>query len=254
MGKKRKRERLVGTANADAERVTDPKAKARASSTVWEGVKSLLLALALFLVLRSFVIQNFVITSGSMEETLLVGDFLMVNRLALGGRIPFTTARLPGYSEPRRFDVLVFDPPHEDELKLVKRLVGMPGDTLHMEDKVLFINGERVFEPWARHSDEGDQMDPWMEWQKAYLAPGHDPGEYRPTRDSWGPLIVPEGHYFMLGDNRETSLDSRYWGLLERWRLEGRAVFIYFSYDKESFRPFPWIRDIRWRRIGDSIE
>ena len=254
MGKKRKREHLVGVANADAERVTEPEAKARASSTMWEGAKSLLLALALFLVLRSFVIQNFVITSGSMEETLLVGDFLMVNRLALGGRIPFTTARLPGYSEPRRFDVLVFDPPHEDELKLVKRLVGMPGDTLHMEDKVLFVNGERVLEPWVRHSDEGDQMDPWMEWQKAYLAPGHDRGGYRPTRDSWGPLIVPEGHYFMLGDNRETSLDSRYWGLLERWRLEGRAVFIYFSYDKESFRPFPWIRDIRWRRIGDRIE
>ncbi|MDE2773418.1 MAG: signal peptidase I [Gemmatimonadota bacterium] len=254
MGKKRKRGHLVGTANTDAERVTEPKAKARASSTMWEGAKSLLLALALFLVLRSFVIQNFVITSGSMEETLLVGDFLMVNRLALGGRIPFTTARLPGYSEPRRFDVLVFDPPHEDELKLVKRLVGMPGDTLHMEDKVLYINGERVLEPWVRHSDEGDQVDPWMGWQKAYLAPGHDPGGYRPTRDSWGPLIVPEGHYFMLGDNRETSLDSRYWGLLERWRLEGRAVFIYFSYDKESFRPFPWIRDIRWRRIGDRIE
>ena len=254
MGKKRRRGHIVGATNTGAERTAEPSPKARTSSPFWEGVKSLLLALALFILLRSFVIQNFVITSGSMEDTLLVGDFLMVNRIALGGRIPFTTARLPGYSEPRRFDVLVFDPPHEDDLKLVKRLVGMPGDTLRMENKALFINGERVSEPWVRHTDEGDQRDPWMEWQKAYLVPGHDRSAYRPTRDSWGPLIVPEGHYFMLGDNRETSLDSRYWGLLERWRLEGRAVFIYFSYDKESFRPFPWIRDIRWRRIGDRID
>ena len=202
MGKKRRREHVVGATTADTERAAEPNARAGAPSPIWEGVKSLLLALALFLVLRSFVIQNFVITSGSMEETLLVGDFLMVNRLALGGRVPFTTARLPGYSEPRRFDVLVFDPPHEDDLKLVKRLVGMPGDTLRMEDKVLFVNGERVPEPWVRHTDEGDQVDPWMEWQKAYLAPGQDPSGYRPTRDNWGPLIVPEGHYFMLGDNR----------------------------------------------------
>src|SRR5688572_482240 len=116
MGKKRKRERVYGTPPAGGETAPEEKdAAARgAVGSMWEGVKSLLLALALFLVLRSFVIQNFVITSGSMEQTLLVGDFLMVNRLALGGRIPFTMARIPGYSEPRRFDVIVFDPPHEE--------------------------------------------------------------------------------------------------------------------------------------------
>ena len=222
-------------------------------ASMWEGLKSLLLALALFILLRSFVVQNFVITSGSMEETLLVGDFLMANKLALGSRIPFTQARIPGYSEPHRFDVVVFDPPHENDMKLVKRLIGMPGDTLLMRDRVLHINGEPVDEPWVRHQDVGDEVHPWMTWQLDYLAPGVDPERYRPSRDSWGPLVVPADRYFMLGDNRETSLDSRYWGMLERWRLEGRAVFIYFSYNKDSYRPFAFVREIRWNRFGKGI-
>jgi signal peptidase I len=260
MAKKRKRERVYGTQSAGTPsgagaRPDDQEREARgAGGSMWEGLKSLLLALVLFLILRSFVLQNFVITSGSMERTLLVGDFLMVNRLALGGRIPFTQTTLPGYSEPRRFDVIVFDPPHEENLKLVKRLIGMPGDTLLMENRLLYINGELVDEPWVQHSDVGDQIDPWMDWQKSYLVHGTDQATYRPTRDNWGPIVIPEDRYFMLGDNRETSLDSRYWGLLERWRLEGRAVFIYFSYNKGSFRPFPWVREIRWNRIGDGID
>ena len=249
--KRRKGERVYGKAGERVEASAPP--GPLAASSLWEGLKSLLLAFALFLVLRSFVIQNFVITSGSMIETLLVGDFLMVNRLSLGSRIPFTHTLIPGYSEPHRFDVIVFDPPHEKNLKLVKRLIGMPGDTLAMRDKVLFINGQRVEEPWVRHEDTGDEVHPWMEWQRDRLAPGVDRGSYRPTRDNWGPIVVPPDDYFMLGDNRDSSLDSRYWGLLERWRLEGRAVFIYFSYDRESDRPFSFVREIRWDRIGHGI-
>jgi signal peptidase I len=218
-----------------------------------EWTKSIFIAVVLFLVLRSFLIQTFVITSGSMEETLLVGDFLMVNRAAIGGRVPLTNIRIPGYSEVRRGDVLVFDPPHEDELKLVKRLIGLPGDTLQMLNRVLYLNGEAQDEPYLKHSDVSDEMHPWMSWQREYLADTVDPMSYAPTRDTWGPLVIPEGNYFMMGDNRETSLDSRYWGLLEEWRLEGRAVFNYFSYNKESYRPFPWIREVRWGRIGGAI-
>ncbi len=215
--------------------------------------KSILVAFVLFILLRTFLVQTFVITSGSMEDTLLVGDMLMVNRAAMGTRIPLTTVRLPGYSEPRRFDVIVFDPPHEESLKLVKRLIGMPGDTLQMRNRVLYIDGVAQDEPYVKHSDIADEMHPWMEWQRDYLLPGVDRRSYAPTRDNWGPIVIPEGRYFMLGDNRETSLDSRYWGLLERWRLEGRAVFIYFCYNKESYRPFPWLREIRWGRIGQGI-
>lgn len=215
--------------------------------------KSIVIAVLLFLFLRTFLVQTFVITSGSMEETLLVGDMLLVNRLAIGTRIPGTEVRIPGYSEPQRGDILVFDPPHEPELMLIKRLVGMPGDTLEMRDRVLYVNGEPQEEPYVVHADIGDEMHPWMDWQREYLPDGVDPRAYAPTRDNWGPIVIPEDRFFMLGDNREQSLDSRYWGLLERWRLEGRAVFTYYSYNKDSYRPFPAIREVRWGRIGRGI-
>ena len=259
MAKRKKKERSygkagpVGAAEPHGAAVAE-RQEGGAAGSLWEGLTSLLLALALFLFLRSFVIQNFVITSGSMEETLLVGDFLMVNRVGLGSRVPFTRTLIPGYSEPRRFDVIVFDPPHEENLKLVKRLIGMPGDTLQMREQVLFLNGAAVDEPYVKHDGSGDEVMPWMEGQRDYLAPGTDAATYRPTRDNWGPIVVPADRYFMLGDNRDSSLDSRYWGLLERWRLEGRAVFIYFSYNKGSDRPFSFLREVRWGRIGASID
>jgi signal peptidase I len=218
-----------------------------------EWAKSIAVALALFLFLRTFLIQTFVITSGSMEETMLVGDMLVVNRLALGSRIPGTDLRIPGYSSPKSGDILVFDPPHEETIMLIKRLIGMPGDTLEMRSRVLYRNGDAVDEPYVVHSDVIDEPHPWMEWQRDYLTSDVDARSYSPTRDNWGPLVIPEDRYFTMGDNRERSLDSRYWGLLERWRLEGRAVVTYFSYNKDSFRPFPWIREIRWGRIGGLI-
>lgn len=224
----------------------------RSAAAEWG--RSFLIAAVLFLLIRTFILQTFVITSGSMEDTLLVGDFLIVNRVALGTRVPLTDVRIPGYSEPRRGDVLVFDPPHEERLKLVKRLVGMPGDTLEMRDGQLFVGGVPQEEPYVRHTDDQDGPHPWMDWQRDHLLPGVDPTTYRPTRDDWGPLVVPPEHYFMLGDNRERSLDSRYWGLLERWRLEGRASVIYFSYDSTALEPFPIFTEIRWGRIGDGIE
>jgi signal peptidase I len=212
-------------------------------------------AVVLFLLIRSFLVHTFVIISGSMEETLLVGDLLLVNRAAVGSRIPGTDVEIPGYSRLERGDILVFDPPHEEKLKLVKRLMGLPGDTLEMRDKVLYVNGEPQDEPYVQHLEgsNGDDPYPWMDWQEEHLLPAHDPGSYRPTRDNWGPLLIPEERFFMLGDNRDTSLDSRYWGLLEKWRLEGRAVMVYFSYNKDSLRPFPWLKEIRWGRIGDRI-
>ncbi|MDH3224896.1 MAG: signal peptidase I [Gemmatimonadota bacterium] len=222
-------------------------------SALAEWTKSILFAAALFFFFRTFLIQTFVITSGSMENTLLVGDFLLVNRAAIGSRIPLTDVRIPGYSSVERGDILVFDPPHEEDLKLVKRLIGVPGDTLEMRGKTLFLNGVAQEEPYVVITEYGDQFDGTMLWQREYLVGNTDPAEYRPSRDSWGPIAIPDGHYFMLGDNRDTSLDSRYWGLLEGWRLEGRAVAIYFSYEKESFKPFPWIREIRGSRIGTRI-
>ena len=223
-------------------------------NAVVEWTKSLLIAFVLFILIRTFLLQTFVITSGSMEGALLVGDFLLANRAAIGARIPGTRMHIPGYSAVRRGDVIVFDPPHEPDLKLVKRLIGMPGDTVEMREGELTINGEAQDEPYVKHVDPGgDLPHPWMAWQAQYLVDTVDRPTYRPTRDNWGPLVIPEDRYFTLGDNRDTSLDSRYWGLLEGWRLEGRASFIYFSYNKGSLRPFPWIREVRGSRILSRI-
>ena len=234
----------------------------RAGGTVLEWIKSIGVAVVIFVLLRTFLVQTFVITSGSMEDTLLVGDFLVVNRAGIGSRVPFTDLRIPGYSRPRRGDVIVFDPAHEVKLMLVKRLVGMPGDTLSMRNRQLYLNGQPVDEPYVKHiPDIGDDFpdprvltpDRDMSWQYKHHAPSVDSATYRPSRDNWGPVVVPPDFYFMLGDNREQSLDSRYWGLVEGWRLEGRAVFIYFSYTLDSFLPFAFLREVRLPRIGDVI-
>ncbi|MYG82041.1 MAG: signal peptidase I [Gemmatimonadetes bacterium] len=217
-----------------------------------ETIKTLAIALVIFLVVRFFLIQTFIIDSGSMERTLLVGDLLVVNRAAMGSKIPLTDVRIPGYSEPRRGDVLVFDPPHDDTLILVKRLVGMPGDTLEMRGKVLYLNGEPQDEPYVVWSRPRDTADPEMMWQQRILL-GGPRDDYFPTRDNWGPLVIPPERYFMLGDNRDSSLDARVWGLIERWRFEGRVMAIYYSYNRDSMRPFPWIREVRWGRIADVV-
>lgn len=225
-------------------------------SEALEWIKTIAIAVIIFIVLRSFVVQTYVITSGSMEDSLLVGDHLIVNRMALGGSIPFTDIRVPGYSQTERADIVVFDPPHEDDLMLVKRIVGMPGDTLRMEDKVLFVNGEPAEEPYVKWGDPGgDDRHPQMDWQREYLVDNVNPSDYRPTRDNWGPLVVPEEKYFALGDNRDYSLDSRYWGLLEDWRVEGRASLFYYSYDLDSPRSgwVRWLADARPERIGRRV-
>lgn len=219
-----------------------------------ENLTSFGVAIIFFLILRTFILQTFFITSGSMEDSLLVGDFLVVNRAGVGGRIPFTRAHVPGYSAPKRGEILVFDPPHTDEFRLVKRLVGMPGDRLEMRDRVVYVNGEPLDEPYVRHGPEPDEANPMMAWQGGYLAPEVDRASYRPTRDNWGPLVIPDEYYFMLGDNREMSLDSRYWGLLEKWRIEGKVSLIYFSYNRESYRPFAFIREVRWDRIFNGVD
>lgn len=263
MAKRRDRNREGGTGNSSGSGTPDQKGapasegerKGRKEENAFlEWVKSAVVALILFVVIRSFLFNTFVIISGSMEDTLLVGDLLLVNRAAVGSFVPGTSFRIPGYGNLERGDILVFDPPHEEDMKLVKRLMGLPGDTLEMRDKVLYVNGEALEEDYVQHTpDYSRDTHPWMAWQEEYLLTENGNGAYRPTRDDWGPLVIPEDRYFMLGDNRDTSLDSRYWGLLEGWRLEGRAVLVYFSYNKDSMHPFPWLREVRWNRIGDIV-
>jgi signal peptidase I len=218
----------------------------------WEWIKSFLIAFGLFLVIRTFLVEAFRIPTGSMENTLLVGDFLLVNKAVFGAGVPFTSARTPAFAEPARGDIVVFVPPHEPDRNYVKRLIGMPGDTLEMQAKTLFVNGQPQTEPWVRHSDPNDSYSPGMFWQCAH-APAEAAATCRPTRDNWGPLVIPEHRYFMLGDNRDDSEDSRYWGFVDRPSLKGRPLFLYYSFDPGSSRALPWLSSIRWARLGRRV-
>ena len=249
------------TPPADSDRVEEPKNETAVAGNrvspvrwAWEWTKSVLIAFLLFLLIRTFIVEAFRIPTASMENTLLVGDFLLVNKAVYGAQVPGTAAHLPALQRPERGDIVVFVPPHEPQKNYVKRLVGLPGDTLAMRDKVLFVNGRPQSEPYAVHSDpEGDVWVPGMLWQRDHVVRGVDRQNYQPTRDNWGPLAVPPGQYFVLGDNRDDSEDSRYWGFVEQRAVKGQPLFVYYSFEPRTLRPFPWLTEIRWRRIGGTV-
>ena len=247
---------------SSADRNTESKSSANQTTTrkvgvarwAWEWTKSIVIAFSLFLLIRTFLVEAFRIPTGSMENTLLVGDFLLVNKAVYGAQLPMTRTHLPAFDEPKRGDVVVFVPPHEPDKNYVKRLIGAAGDTLEMRNKILYLNGEPQNEPYVRHTDrENDVYAPSMYWQCEYVPRTDDRRECRPTRDNWGPVVVPDGRYMMLGDNRDDSEDSRYWGFVERDAIKGRPLFIYYSFDSSTLRPFPWLTHIRWDRIGGGI-
>jgi signal peptidase I len=223
---------------------------------IWDWAKSIVVALVVWFFLRTFLVEAFRIPSGSMENTLLIGDFLFVNKALYGAEVPIIHKRLPAVREPRRDDILVFDSVEEEGLKVVKRLIGMPGDTLSMENGELFRNGQRVNEPYAVHSDPTRSEDPiqrakMREWQLPHLV-RRDPSTYQPDLQEWGPIVVPPDSFFMMGDNRDSSYDGRYWGFLPRTNVRGRPLVVYFSYDPSSWRAVPFLTAVRWGRLFTS--
>jgi signal peptidase I len=221
---------------------------------VLEWARSIAIAFVLFLVVRAIGVEAFKIPTSSMESTLQVGDFLLVNKAVYGARIPGIDLHLPPLREPSRTDVIVFHPPHEPERNYVKRVVGVPGDTLEMRDKRLLVNGRPVDEPWAIHIDRNrDAVHPGMSWQRNHLIARPPSGSYLPSRDTWGPIVVPDGRYFVLGDNRDNSEDSRYWGWVDRDQIRGKPWFVYFSWDPDRAERAGWTRSVRWGRIGAAI-
>ncbi len=231
-----------------------------------ESFKSLLGAVLLFLFLRTFIIEAFRIPSGSMIPALLINDWLFVNKLVYGPNIPFTDINLPGYSHPKRFDIVVFksplqiDEPTNPHPTLVKRLVGLPGDTLYMRGDLLHINGEpkpQTGEELRNPVDDPNTTSPLFEWQRKYEIRGSRFGEppEQITLGNWGPLVVPQGHYMMLGDNRHSSKDGRFWGLVPRQNIRGQPLIVYYSFvpSQESDRALPALTDIRWGRLGHRI-
>jgi signal peptidase I len=219
-------------------------------------MRSLGMALVLFLIIRTFLIEAFQIPSGSMERTLLAGDFLFVNKAVYGAQIPGTSARLPGFETPGRGDVIVFEYPKDPTLNYVKRVIGAPGDAVEMRTGQVYVNGVALDEPYVQRVDPlHDNFETEFGWQRGFLV-GRTADErrrYHPTRDTWGPLRVPPGKYFVLGDNRDNSADSRYWGFVDASAVKGRPLVVYFSYDRGARDPLPWLTDIRWNRLGSLI-
>jgi signal peptidase I len=218
-------------------------------------LRSVGMAVILFVIIKTFLVEAFQIPSGSMERTLLAGDFLFVNKAVYGAQIPGTKARLPGFESPRRGDVIVFAYPKNPELNYVKRVIGLPGDTVEMRGGEVRVNGDPLAERYVQRVDPGhDVYDPEFNWQRDYLLGGASVARnYHPTRDTWGPLVVPAGRYFVLGDNRDNSADSRYWGFVGAAAIKGRPLVVYFSYDREAHDALPWLTDIRWHRLGSII-
>jgi signal peptidase I len=222
---------------------------------VWEWTKILAVSVVLFAVIRTFLVEAFKIPSGSMENTLQVGDFLLVNKLVYGAEVPFTHKRLMRLREPQRGDVIVFEWPEDPTKNFVKRLVGVPGDTVEMREGTLIRNGTVLSERYVEHTEP--DMDPAPEdfrWQRDYLVRSANAASaYHPSRNNWGPLVVPKEKYFVLGDNRDNSLDSRYWGFVPDSLVKGRPFVIYYSYAPDTVDTFAWLTHIRWTRLGERI-
>lgn len=222
---------------------------------LWDWAKSMAMALLLFFVVRSFLVQAFKIPSGSMEGTLLVGDFLLVNKLVYGAEVPFTSKRLPAIRTPQRGDVIVFQWPEDPTKDFVKRLVGLPGDTLGMEDGILRINGVRRREGYVSHTEPGsDPSGDEFGWQRQFLVRrAQASSAYHPSRNNWGPIVVAPAHYFVLGDNRDNSLDSRYWGFVPDSMIRGQPMLVYFSYAPDSTSRAAFLTNVRWGRLGARV-
>jgi signal peptidase I len=190
-------------------------------STAREYLESIVIAVILALFIRTFVVQAFKIPTGSMENNLLIGDHLLVNKFVLGPTMwPIERVLLP-IGTIRRRDVLVFKYPEEPDRDFIKRVIGLPGETLEVREKKVYINGAPLDEPYAH-----------------YLTPAADESQYHEVtsfdvRERYGPVTVPPSQYFMMGDNRDNSQDSRYWGFLPRENIKGRALLIYWSYEAE---------------------
>jgi len=197
-----------------------------AKSKVREYAEAIILALILALFIRTFVVQAFKIPSPSMVPTLLVGDHILVNKFLFGFRAPFADGKIMAIREPERGDVIVFRYPRDRKLDFIKRAVAVGGETVEIRDKQVFINGELTAFPQAVFLDEGS---------------------YLTKRDTFGPVTVPEGKVFVMGDNRDNSNDSRFWGFVDVAEVKGKAIVIYWSWDKSRTWP-------RFNRIGDGID
>ncbi|MBW2645625.1 MAG: signal peptidase I [Deltaproteobacteria bacterium] len=194
-----------------------------------EYAEAILIAVVLALFIRAFIVQAFKIPSGSMKPTLQIGDHILVSKFIYGIKIPFTDKTLISGKEPKRGDIIVFVFPEDPKKDFIKRVIGVPGDVIEIRDKKIWINNELFTANYGSYSDS-----------RIF------PASVRP-RDNLGPVTVPPHSLFMMGDNRDQSYDSRFWGFVDFAKVKGKAFIIYWSWDKENF-------GVRWGRLGHLID
>ncbi|MEO0293162.1 MAG: signal peptidase I [candidate division WOR-3 bacterium] len=225
---------------------------------VLKEIKSWGIAIGIILFLRGFIVQTFHVPTGSMKDTILIGDFLIVNRLKYGIKLPFTDKYLIRIREPKRGEIIVFRYPLGGKglfknLNFVKRCIALEGDTVYIEHKRLFVNNKEVEAPYATNRDPNEYPPLNIEkelfqklWEERKLS------KYPYLRDNFGPVVVPEGCVFAMGDNRDESDDSRFWGPVPINNISGSPILIYWSWDPEI--PFSsFLQKVRWNRIGNLI-
>jgi signal peptidase I len=193
-----------------------------------ENVEAILVAVVLALFIRTFVVQAFKIPSGSMKQTLQIGDHILVNKFIYGVKLPFVDKVLIPVKDPKRGDIVVFKFPEDPGKDFIKRVVGVAGDEIKIRNKKVFVNGKPLNHEFGIHVD-----------------PRTFPSSEEP-RDNFGPITVPPDSLFVMGDNRDQSYDSRYWGFVNLKAVKGKAFIIYWSWDKDHF-------SVRWNRLGDLL-
>ena len=194
-----------------------------------ENIEAILVAIVIALFIRTFVVQAFKIPSGSMKQTLQIGDHILVNKFIYGVRIPYVRKSIIPLKKPQRGDIIVFKYPVDPHKDFIKRVIGIPGDKIEIRNKKLYVNQEQVNDDYGVYTDS--------RILSANIRP----------RDNFGPVTVPEKSLFVMGDNRDESFDSRFWGFVDYKALNGKAFIIYWSWDKENF-------GVRWDRLGQILK
>jgi len=207
---------------------TQDGAKSR-KQVVWEYAQAIILAIILALFIRSFVVQAFKIPSGSMLNTLQIGDHILVNKFVYGIKVPLTDKYIVQGKGPKRGDIIVFEYPIDPSKDFIKRVIGVGGDTIQIINKRILVNGQPLEERYSRFTDQ------------VIL-----PANVQP-RDNLGPLVVPPGKLFVMGDNRDESYDSRFWGFVDQSKVKGKAFIIYWSWDNRGL-------GVRWSRLLNMVD
>ena len=194
-----------------------------------ENIEAILVAIVLALFIRTFVIQAFKIPSGSMKNTLLIGDHILVNKFIYGVKVPFLQTTIVPITNPKHEDIVVFKFPEDPSKDFIKRVIGVAGDVVEVRDKQVYVNSKLLNPDFGIHTD-------------SYIFPA----SVQP-RDNFGPVVVPPHSLFVMGDNRDQSYDSRFWGFVDLKAVKGKALMIYWSWDKDNF-------GVRWNRIGHLLK